>query len=423
MKRYFVFFSLIFSSLAWAQQEYGRQICKELSSEKFYGRGYIKNGDKLAAHYIADEFKKLDAQPLVNNDYFQKFGFSAQTFPNDIHLKINGKDLSIGKDYIPNHTSGSFTGEWRFRALSKSDLFNLSVQENIKDSLKKQFYNGVILNEVGLTGDSVKDIMKHVYAFSNFGNVLKITDKKLIFSVATANRQTNHAIFIVKNEALPEKIEQIYSDVQPVLVQRHEAQNVIATIPAKKKNAPYLFFTAHYDHLGGIGDQVYFPGASDNASGVAMLLSMAKYYKEHKPKYNLVFIAFAGEEIGLLGSEYYVNNPIVPLNKIKFLINLDLMGNGEDGISVVNGSVFEKEYDLLQKINKEKNYLSVINKRGKASNSDHYHFTEAGVPSFFIYTMGKNTNYHDIFDVYEDLSFAKFDEIVNLLVDFVTRLK
>lgn len=422
MKRYFVILSLIFSSLSWAQQEYGRQICKELSSEKFYGRGYIKHGDKLAAHYIADEFKKLGAKPLAENDYFQQFGFSVETFPNDIQLKINGKELTIGKDYIPHHTSGAFTGEWKFRTLSKNDLFNLPVQENIKDSLKKQFYNGIILSEVGLTGDSLKDIMKHVYAFSAFGNVLKITDKKLIFSVATADRQLRHAVFVVKNEDLPEKIEQIYSDVQPVLVQKHETQNVIATIPAKKKNAPYLFFTAHYDHLGGIGDHVYFPGASDNASGVAMLLSMAKHYKDFKPKYNLVFIAFAGEEIGLLGSEYYVQNPIVPLNKIKFLVNLDLMGNGEDGISIVNGSVFEKEYDLLQKINKKKNYLSVINKRGKASNSDHHYFTEAGVPSFFIYTLGKNSNYHDIFDEYEDLSFAKFDEIVGLLVDFVKRL-
>ncbi len=420
MKNSVLIFFILSVGFSFSQKEYGRTICKTLSKESFYGRGYIKGGDSLAADFIATEFKKLNVEPL-GDSYYQKFNFSVNTFPTDIYLTINGKELAVGKDYIPSDASGAFTGKWRFRTITTKELFRDKSLKLIIDSLAELYYNGVVIQQLDLKGDSLKRLNEVQGVFTKYGHVLRITPDKLTFSVS--EKQLSHALFIVREEALPQTINTIETIISPVLNKEHVSQNVIGFIPAKKKNAPYLFFTAHYDHLGGIGNQVYFPGASDNASGVAMLLSMAKYYKEHASKYNLVFIAFAGEEAGLIGSHYYVQHPIVPLKKIKFLVNLDLMGNGEDGITVVNGSVFQKEFELLQQINSEKSYLPVIKSRGKAANSDHYFFTEAGVPSFFIYTMGDNTNYHDVFDVYGDLSFAKFDEVVNLLIDFVNQLK
>ena len=124
----------------------------------------------------------------------------------------------------------------------------------------------------------------------------------------------------------------------------------------------------------------------------------------------------------MVGSKYYTENPLFPLGKIKFLINLDLMGNGEKGITVVNGSFFENYFEKLKEINSNKNYLENIYSRGKAQNSDHYYFTEKGVKSFFIYTHGGTGNYHDIFDKPETLTFAEYDDIYNLLVDFIDLL-
>ena len=103
-------------------------------------------------------------------------------------------------------------------------------------------------------------------------------------------------------------------------------------------------------------------------------------------------------------------------------MNLDLVGTGEDGITVVNGNVYKSEFEKLQNINENNHLLSQIKPRGKAANSDHYWFTEKGVPAFFMYTMGTNKHYHDIFDTYEALSFAEYNDITTLLIEFVKRL-
>ena len=183
-----------------------------------------------------------------------------------------------------------------------------------------------------------------------------------------------------------------------------------------------VVFTAHYDHLGAMGKNCYFPGANDNASGTSMVLNFVKYYSEHKPKYKTVFIFFSGEEIGLLGSKYFTTHPSIDLKKVKFLINLDLLGTGDDGMMVVNGAIFTKQFELLEKINKEKQLVKEIKKRGKAQNSDHYWFTELGVPSFFIYTLGGVSFYHDIDDVEKTLPLTDYKDVFKLLTEFAEKL-
>jgi Zn-dependent M28 family amino/carboxypeptidase len=177
--------------------------------------------------------------------------------------------------------------------------------------------------------------------------------------------------------------------------------------------------TAHYDHLGTLGRKKYFPGANDNASGVSMLLELAHYYSQNKPAYSMVFIAFAGEESGLIGSSYFVRKPTMELANIHFLINLDLLGTGDDGIMVVNGSVFKKEYDELIAINEKQHLLPAIKMRGEAANSDHYPFYKRKVPCFFIYTLGGIAAYHDVMDVAKTLPLTKYKEVFDLITLFV----
>jgi len=182
-----------------------------------------------------------------------------------------------------------------------------------------------------------------------------------------------------------------------------------------------ILITAHFDHLGKVGNTI-FPGASDNASGTAFLLELAKYFSQHKPKYSLVFIGFAAEEAGLVGSKYFVENSLVDLAKIKFLLNFDIMGAGEEGIQIVNSSVFTKEYELLNQINSNKNYLKQIKKRGEACNSDHCPFYEKGVPSFFTYTLGGPGHYHDVYDTAESLNLAEFEDLKKLFIEFIDKI-
>jgi len=153
------------------------------------------------------------------------------------------------------------------------------------------------------------------------------------------------------------------------------------------------------------------------------MLSLAKYYAEHPAKYTVVCIAFAGEEAGLLGSAYYVNHPMIDLQRIRFLVNLDLVGNGDEGITVVNATEFPQAFTMMQRINEEKKLLVAVNSRGKARNSDHYWFTEKGVPSFFIYTLGGIKAYHDVYDVDSTLPNDHYVQLYKLLTTFVGNLQ
>jgi Zn-dependent M28 family amino/carboxypeptidase len=110
------------------------------------------------------------------------------------------------------------------------------------------------------------------------------------------------------------------------------------------------------------------------------------------------------------------------MKKIRFVLNLDIMGSGEEGITVVNATEYTEEFELLTAINNELNLLPRVKSRGETSNSDHYFFHKNGVPSFFIYTMGTNKNYHDVFDTYDALTFEAYNNVMKLLQVFAERL-
>ena len=126
-----------------------------------------------------------------------------------------------------------------------------------------------------------------------------------------------------------------------------------------------------------------------------------------------------GEEAGLEGSKHFVSNPYFKLKRVKFVLNVDIMGGAEEGITLVNGTIHEEAFAIFEKINAEKNYLNRIKKRGPTANSDHYFFSQSGIPSFFIYAMGNVKNYHDIYDTAENTPLNKFDAVQSLLIDFV----
>jgi aminopeptidase YwaD len=212
--------------------------------------------------------------------------------------------------------------------------------------------------------------------------------------------------------------------INQVFIPSFEAGNVCAVLPATKKSKKYIVFSAHYDHLGKMGSEAVFRGANDNAGGCAMLLCMAQILAQQtKRNVNYVFIGFGSEEAGLIGSTWFVEHPLLKLKRIKFLLNLDLVATGADGITVVNATEFNDAFALLEKINNANDYFRVIKRRGAAANSDHYPFYLKGVPSFFIYTMGGAQAYHDIYDVPDNLHLEGFQNLINLLLNFCAELK
>ena len=410
--------STSFSSFA--QIDEVRRITKSLCSPEFYGRGYYKKGDSLAADYLVDEFKKLGIEGY-NDTVLQPFEIqSVNTFPGRMIVNNGSFSLNPGVHFVVDPSSSGFVGELRPFMLTPKMLFDREGLSKIIRDIRneKTDRNSVVLDLIDLDLDTLKQLSGISQALAAYCHVIEITDEKFTWSVST--EQLPNALIKIQDSIYSGGPLNVKIDAQ--LLNNYMSQNVIAYLPGKKKCTKTILFTAHYDHLGHMGSNTYFPGANDNASGTAMLFTMAKYFKENPSDYNVMFIAFAGEEAGLLGSKYFVENPILKLKKIKFLVNLDIMGSGEDGITAVNATVFEKEFELLQRINEEKKLLTKVKRRGPSANSDHYWFTENGVPAFFIYTMGPNKHYHDIFDTYEELSFREYDDITDLLITFVRRL-
>ena len=420
MRKSLVFIGLLFiANVSLAQLEDVKRITQTLCSPEMEGRGYVNNGDGKAAVFIADEFKKIGIE-AIESSYFQAFEFPVNTFPAQASFSYPSKELKVGIDVLVDPASPGYYGKLKPKLLFPAQLLNEdALLTELQEVVAGKLFNSVAIDLTTENKDTLKLLAKFKYELAKFVPVIEITNAKFTWSVD--REQLKHLVIQIKPNAFVNG-ESMEVDLKAEFIERHTANNVVGIIRGSKKCKKMIVFTAHYDHLGRLGQNTYFPGANDNASGVAMIIEMAKYFKAHPQKYDVAFIAFAGEEAGLLGSKYFVENPMFELKKIEFLINLDIMGSGEDGVTVVNGSVFKEQFNSLTAINAELNLLTQIKERGYAANSDHYWFTDAGVPSFFIYTMGPNKNYHDIFDVYESLSFAESQDIVTLLVHFVERL-
>ena len=413
-----IFFSTFFLSF-WgvAQVEYAREIMTELCSEEYKGRGYVDNGDSLAADFIAEELKNIGIDPVNKDGYFQEYDLNVNTFPYSIEVKLDDSLLKSGEDYLVNPMSGTAQGIFKVIPINSSNYFTayggkVSPEENAKDQIIYAF-NFTDYKP----GDKLNEIRKNAYQIAQFFPVIWVTNQKQMYSVGRFH--FNYPIIEIDSCAYT-ATEEVYLKVNNKYIPKYHSQNVIGKIQGKKKRK-YIVFSAHYDHLGMMGTESMFPGANDNASGVAMLLSLAKYYAANKPEYTIYFCFFSGEEAGLEGSKYFVSHPLFKLKRVKFVLNIDIMGGAEDGITLVNGTKHEEAFAKMAEINTANNYLNKIKKRGPTANSDHYYFSEAGIPSFFVYSMGDVKNYHDVYDTAENTTLGKFDAVESLMKKFLSQ--
>ncbi|MCS7153779.1 MAG: M28 family metallopeptidase, partial [Bacteroidia bacterium] len=179
--------------------------------------------------------------------------------------------------------------------------------------------------------------------------------------------------------------------------------NVAALLKGLSSDSAWVV-GAHYDHLGFIG-QVTFPGANDNSSGVAMLLTLAHRMKAASPPpYDVWFVAFGAEELGLVGSRWWVQHPPYPLERMRGMLNFDLMGFGEKGIAIVGAADQPALWQRVDSVRTALGWNPPLLRRSMAANSDQFSFYEKGVPALFFYLEGGPGYYHDIYDRPQTLS-------------------
>jgi len=419
--------SMVNCQLLFSQSSNRNTWLKQLTDSSFHGRGYVNNGDKIAADYLELQFKKLGAVPVADT-MRQYFHHNVNTFPDSMRVTFNGLNLTPGVDFIVDSRSGSCLKSYTtWTTFSLREIPNAEKIKELKKNPTLVIWDFTDQNTEKTDterGNAKIEANNVINDLASTMPVIILTNEKFTWSVS--DKSFDFPIIYCQKKGFPIEPLTISIAIQHRLVFQYPSSNVIAMVKAQKKwkKKKYLVYSAHYDHLGRMGSHTYFPGANDNASGTTMLLCLAEYYQKNPPKdFNVLFIAFAGEEAGLRGSEYYVKNPWVPLEKIAFVVNMDIMGTGDEGITVVNALKQADEFALLEKINTEKNYLVKIKKRGETSNSDHYWFDKNGVKSFFVYTMGGIQAYHDVYDKYETLPLTEFEDLFKLLVEFGEKME
>lgn len=404
---------------------YARSIIDTLSSPSFDGRGYVNDGDNKAASFIAGEFCKFRLKSF-SRDYFQAYTFPMNTFPGKVEATINGKPLKAGEQFQVWSAAPTINSLFKLEELKGK---NITDPKRFKRFVARNHAGKfVMVDKKGITDKhllSRLDSLKYTN-FLNASGLIFISDQKLVWSVMAGQQARNYAVLDIRREATPKKPRNIALDIQSSFVRVHEARNVIGYVSGKVQPDTFLVFSAHFDHLGRMGNTVYYPGANDNASGTSMVLDLARYYSQpvNQPYYSMIFLCFSGEEAGLLGSTYCAEHPIFPLKQVKFLLNIDMVGTGSEGITMVNATIFKDAYRRMVKINADNEYLMAVKERGESCNSDHCPFYKQGVPAAFIYSMGKEfTEYHNPDDKSSLLPLSEYKDIFRLVRDFMDGMK
>ncbi len=200
-------------------------------------------------------------------------------------------------------------------------------------------------------------------------------------------------------------------------------RNVVAVLPGSAEGVrPYIIVGAHYDHLGygdleNPGKDIY-PGADDNASGVAGILELAEYFASAEPlRHTLIFIAFSGEEEGLIGSAYYVDHPTVPLESVLAMINLDAVGRPDAGEVTLFGTNTAVEFDSVLAL-ANRDHLDVKTEGDGVGPSDHASFALKRIPALHLFGAA-HTDYHRPTDTPEKLNYPGLEEITRFAANLV----
>ena len=392
-----------------------KRVVKELSSSRYQGRGYAKDGANKAGEYLQKEFIKAGADEVT----CQPFTIDINTFCGKMEMWADGKKLQPGVDFSMREYSPGVHGEF---PVYHVDTSNFDAGKMFADLEKPEYAGCLVSCEFWFT-------YRHRDVFSRLQKKGECPNAGLIYTweapikyfKAYGDRVVDKPIIWVTPQAI-EGIRFVRVDVDNTFLKDYGLFNVIAKVEGARHDSSYVF-TAHYDHLGNLGKHIYYPGANDNASGTAAIVTLAAYYAKNRPVYDMYFIAFSGEDANLKGSEYYAQHPAVPLERIKYLFNLDMIGDNNPVQYCEISDEGMKGFTLFERINNEKGYFKALNRGALAANSDHYPFAKRHVPCIFLENQEGDAypDYHTIFDTWKRAVFDSYEPVFKLVTDFVER--
>ena len=392
-----------------------KKIVKELSSAKYQGRGYAEDGANKAGKWIAKEFAKAGADEVT----CQPFKLNINTFPGKMDVRVDGKKLTPGVDFTLREFNPGLKGEFK---LYYVDMENFDAEKMYADLASPEYQGAMVVCDFMFSMKNGKAFRKlsSKKDCSNVGMVYT-WEEPLKFYKAYGEVVREKPIIWVKPD-FPKDAKTIKVDMENEFLKDYECFNVIAKVEGNRHDSCYVF-TAHYDHLGKLGKKTFYPGAHDNASGTAAIITFAAHYAKNKPEFDMYFIAFSGEDANLRGSDWYVEHPVVPLSQIKYLFNLDMIAdnNPEQYCEFSNEAM--EGFALFEKINAEKGYFKALDRHELDENSDHWPFAKKNVPVvFFMNEHGDAYKYyHTVHDTYENHIFSNYEPTFKLIEDFINK--
>jgi len=446
------------------------EVTSRLTDDDFAGRGTGTGNDTLAAAYIRREFSKAKLKPFTG-DGLQRFSVNVSVEAGKANrLMINGQALVPGTDFVPlaltansalnaevafcgygfmaandsmqwNDYQGiDIKGKWVLLLRgypesnpSASAYSTLSTDRMKVMSARENGAAGVLLIS-GEEWDSADNLDKPSRSESSSG-----------IPVMQVRRTVADTILKSSGVTLKELEKRAGSDLRPysfmtsstadgeaeVITRDAITANVAMIIEGTTMKDEYVVVGAHFDHLGmggqgsssRIQDTVAIhSGADDNASGVALMIELAEKLAADKerPARSILFVAFSGEEKGLLGSKYFVENMGISPSAINLMVNLDMVGRMKEGNGVQVGGVGTAAglRDTVLSFN-DTTLLSLSFTDEGYGPSDHSSFYGKNIPVLFI-TTGPHLDYHTPFDTYDKLNYSGMVRIGNLVYGIIT---
>lgn len=448
---------------------------KSLTAPAMEGRGDGTKGLSLAARMLEKRYKQLGLKPAGTNGYFQPFslitGAKLKSAQNHFSIEDAGQkhELKLNQDFVPFSfsSSGSVTGPVVFAGYGASadefgydDYAGLDVKDKIVVVLRyepagfadkagnagltrhaqlitkainaRNHGAKAIVLVNGKLGDGEEDLLTRFGSVSgpeNTGIVLVQVKNDVAErwfqaagkSFAEVQGQINHGTK-PQSFAFPDPLRMtIHVDIETT---RATVNNVLAYLPGKTDE--YVILGAHYDHLGrGNYDSLapsqigqIHPGADDNASGTAGVLELARLFAPMKGELQrgILFMSFAGEELGLLGSAYWVQNPTLPLDKAVAMLNMDMIGRIKDNKVYIGGvGTGSTLKAVIEQANAKSNFKVEYSPGGYAA-SDHTSFVTKHIPVLFFFS-GLHSDYHKPSDTWDKINAEPAARLVNIVAD------
>lgn len=391
-----------------------KSVILDLSQKKYYGRGYYKDGDTKAGEYIQSKFETLGTKPI--GSFFQPFSFPVNVFNGKMMMSVDGKMMEPGKDFVMREFSSGIKGEYNLYYI---DTASFNFETFKADIEKPENLNSLIVVDFYFFHQHGKELGS--YYKSDRPGFIMIWDTPLKYYKAYSSFTVPVADIWVSPD-FPRNANSVKLNIENEFIESYDANNVVAIIEGSHQPDSFFVFTAHYDHIGMEGGKTFAPGANDNASGVAMLLSLAEHYAkpENRPECSMLFIATAGEETGLRGAYHFVENPLIALDKIKYVINCDMIADNSEDIYVEISESGAKGLDHFNTINNKHSYFKELELGELAGNSDHFPFAEKNIPAIFFMMKGDAFEvYHTPQDNIDNIYLDNFPKLFKLISEFV----